>query len=61
MNITLKNWGEYGLVIQGKEESPVQNINFTNMIMIIKSIETTAFIEYAEKINYINTTINVMS
>jgi len=58
-NITVENGGEYGLLIQGREQSPVQNINLTNVI--IKSTKTPVLIEHAEKIKYTNTTINGVS
>ena len=55
-NITVENGGKYGLLIQGREESPVKNINLTNVT--IKSTETPVLIEHADKIHYKNTTIN---
>ncbi|WP_031426190.1 glycoside hydrolase family 28 protein [Flavimarina sp. Hel_I_48] len=58
-NITVENGGEYGLLIQGRAEAPVENINLTNVI--IKSTKTPVLIEHANKINYKNTTINGVS
>lgn len=55
-NIQVENGGEYGLLIKGREQSPVQNVNLKNVV--IKSTETPLSIENCEPVNFENTTIN---
>ena len=55
-NINVENGGKYGLLIRGREEAPVENINLTHVT--IKSTETPVSIEHASKIKYKKTMIN---
>lgn len=55
-NITVEKGGKYGLLIKGREATPVANINLKNVT--IKGAEKPLEIEFAEEINYSNTTIN---
>ncbi|MDT0677870.1 glycoside hydrolase family 28 protein [Autumnicola musiva] len=55
-NVQVENGGEYGILIKGREQSPVENVNFTNVT--IKSTETPLSVENCEPIKFINTTIN---
>jgi len=55
-NISVENGGEYGLLIKGRESSPVKNVVLKNVT--IKSTETPLSIENCEPVKFINTTIN---
>ncbi|MDT0686979.1 glycoside hydrolase family 28 protein [Autumnicola psychrophila] len=55
-DINVENGGEYGILIRGREESPVANVNLTNVH--IKNAETPLLVENAEKISFENVTIN---
>ncbi|MBW2961766.1 glycoside hydrolase family 28 protein [Mesonia aestuariivivens] len=55
-NVTVKNGGKYGILITGREESPVKNVNFTNVV--INDVKEIQSVEHAEKINFKNTKIN---
>ena len=55
-NVTVENGGEYGVLIKGREQSPVKNIVLKNVT--IKSTKTPIEIENCEPIKFINTTIN---
>ena len=55
-NIMVEKGGKYGLLIKGREATPVANINLKNVT--IKGAEKPLEIEFAEEINYSNTTIN---
>ncbi|MEH6408299.1 MAG: glycoside hydrolase family 28 protein [Leeuwenhoekiella sp.] len=55
-NITVENGGEYGILIKGREQAPVSNINLTNVI--IKNTETPMSVENAEPLIFKNTVIN---
>lgn len=55
-NVTVENGGEYGLLIKGRETSPVKNVVLKNVT--IKSTETPLSIENCEPVQFLNTTIN---
>lgn len=55
-NVTVENGGEYGLLIKGREQSPVQNVRLKNVT--IKSTEVPLSIENCEPVIFVNTTIN---
>lgn len=55
-NVQVENGGEYGLLIKGREQSPVQNVMLKNVT--IKSTEEPLNIENSEPVKFINTTIN---
>lgn len=55
-DVSVENGGEYGLLIIGREESPVKNVNLKNVH--IKNAETPLRVENAEPINFENTSIN---
>lgn len=54
-DVTVENGGKYGILIQGREESPVQNVTFKNVT--IKKAEMPMRIENSEAIQFTNTTI----
>lgn len=58
-DIQVEKGGKYGILIKGREESPVQNVTFKNVT--IKGAETPFLIENSEPVKYINTTINGVS
>lgn len=55
-NVDVENGGEYGILIRGREESPVTGIHLTNVT--IKKTETPLSIENADAIVFKNTSIN---
>ena len=55
-NITVENGGEFGVLIKGRPESPVQNVTLTNVH--IKGAKTDLSVENSEPIIFKNTTIN---
>ncbi|WP_209402729.1 glycoside hydrolase family 28 protein [Pseudozobellia sp. WGM2] len=55
-DIEVENGGKYGVLIQGREEMPVQNVTLKNVH--IKGAETPMLVENSEPINFENTTIN---
>lgn len=55
-NVQVENGGEYGLLIKGREQSPVQNVRLKNVS--IKSTEVPLNIENCEPVRFMNTTIN---
>ncbi len=55
-DIEVENGGEYGILIKGREASPVTNVNLTNVH--IKNAETPIQIEFSDPLNYENVTIN---
>lgn len=55
-DINVENGGEYGILIKGREASPVQNVNLTNVH--IKNAKTPLKVEFSEPIKFKNTTIN---
>lgn len=55
-DINVENGGEYGILIKGREESLVKNVNLTNVH--IKNAETPLSVEHSEPITYKNVTIN---
>ncbi|WP_029034419.1 glycoside hydrolase family 28 protein [Salinimicrobium terrae] len=55
-NVEVENGGEYGILIIGREESPVRNVKLKNVT--IKSVEEPLKIEHAEDLIFINTVIN---
>lgn len=55
-NMNVENGGEYGLLIKGRESSPVQNVVLKNVT--IKNTKTPLKVENCEPIKFINTTIN---
>lgn len=55
-DVKVENGGEYGILIRGREASPVTNVNLRNVH--IQNAETPLLIENAEDVNFINTTIN---
>ena len=55
-NVQVENGGKYGLLIKGREQSPVQNVRLKNVT--IKSTEEPLNIENSEPVKFVNTTIN---
>lgn len=55
-NVTVEDGGKYGILIQGREENPVENITFKNVT--IKKAEMPMRIENSEPIQFTNTTIS---
>ncbi len=55
-DINVENGGEYGLLIDGREERPIEDIYLTNVH--IKNAETPLSVKNAEPINFKNVTIN---
>lgn len=55
-DVTVENGGKYGILIQGREESPVQNVTFKNVT--IKKAKMPMLIENSEPIQFTNTTIS---
>lgn len=55
-NIQVENGGEYGLLIKGREQSPVENVRLKNVT--IKSTKEPLMIENCEPVIFMNTTIN---
>ncbi|MDT0644638.1 glycoside hydrolase family 28 protein [Zunongwangia sp. F363] len=55
-NVVVENGGEYGLLIKGREQSPVQNVKLKNVT--IKNTETPLQVENCEPVTFVNTTIN---
>ena len=55
-NIDVENGGKYGVLIQGREEKPVQNVTLKNVH--IKRAETPMLIENSEPILFENVSIN---
>lgn len=55
-DVTVENGGKYGILIQGREESPVENVTFKNVT--IKKAKMPMFIENSEPIQFTNTTIS---
>lgn len=55
-DIQVENGGEFGILIKGRPENPVQNVTFTNVH--IKNAKTDVSIENSEPIVFKNTTIN---
>jgi len=52
----VEDGGKYGILIKGREESPVKNITITNVT--IKNAEIPFLIEHSEPIQYKYTFIN---
>jgi polygalacturonase len=55
-NVNVENGGKYGILIKGREKSPVKNVQLKNVT--IKSTEIPLSIEYSDPIIFENTTIN---
>jgi polygalacturonase len=55
-DVDVDNGGEYGVLIRGREESPVTGVYFTNVT--IKKTQTPLSIENANNIEFKNTSIN---
>lgn len=55
-DIDVEDGGKYGILIKGREASPVTNVNLTNVH--IKNAETPLQIEFSEPLKYDNVTIN---
>ncbi|TDN95445.1 pectate lyase-like protein [Salegentibacter sp. 24] len=55
-NVDVENGGEYGILIRGREESPVSGVYFTDVT--IEKAETPLLIENANDVEFKNTTIN---
>jgi len=55
-DIEVENGGEYGILIKGREASPVTNVNLTNVH--IKNAGTPVQIEFSDPVKYENVTIN---
>lgn len=55
-DVQVENGGEYGLLIKGRETSPVQNVKLKNVT--IRSTEVPLEVENCEPIIFINTIIN---
>lgn len=55
-DIEVENGGEYGILIKGRAESPVENVTLTNVN--IKGAKTPLSVENSQPIIFKNTTIN---
>lgn len=55
-NVQVENGGEYGILIRGREKSPVKNVKLKNVT--IKNTETPLSVENSDPIIFENTTIN---
>lgn len=55
-NVEVENGGEYGILIKGREESPVKNVKLKNVT--IKNTEVPLSVEHSEPVIFENTTIN---
>lgn len=55
-DINVENGGKFGVLINGREERPVENVNLTNVH--IKNVETPLSVKNSEPINFKNVTIN---
>ncbi|MCX2838243.1 glycoside hydrolase family 28 protein [Salinimicrobium sp. MT39] len=55
-NVEVENGGEYGVLILGREQSPVSNVKLKNVN--IKNVEVPLRVEHADDIIFENTTIN---
>jgi polygalacturonase len=55
-NITVKDGGEYGILADGYEESPIKNITFKNVT--IEKVEKPFSLKNVENLKLINTRIN---
>ncbi len=55
-DINVENGGEYGILINGREERPVEDVYLTNVH--IKNAETPLSVKNSEPINFKNVTIN---
>ncbi|NJW52114.1 glycoside hydrolase family 28 protein [Salinimicrobium oceani] len=55
-NVEVENGGEYGILIRGREESPVTNVKLKNVT--IKNAEVPLKVEHCEPIVFENTVIN---
>ncbi|WP_416444869.1 glycoside hydrolase family 28 protein [Leeuwenhoekiella sp. A16] len=55
-NVTVENGGKYGVLITGREQSPVKNVVLKNVT--IKKTKTPLSVKFAEPIQFENTTIN---
>ncbi|ALJ05930.1 glycoside hydrolase [Pseudalgibacter alginicilyticus] len=55
-DIQVENSGKYGILIKGREQSPVENVTLTNVT--IKGAKTPLSIENSEPITFKNTFIN---
>ncbi|MFC4096069.1 glycoside hydrolase family 28 protein [Euzebyella saccharophila] len=55
-DVEVENGGEYGILIQGREENPVKNVSLKNVH--IKGAKTPMLVENSEPIQFKNVTIN---
>lgn len=55
-DVNVENGGEYGILIDGREASPVTNVNFKNVH--IKKAGTIMSVKNSEPVKFVNTTIN---
>ncbi|MBL6449263.1 glycoside hydrolase family 28 protein [Fulvivirga sp. 29W222] len=55
-DIEVEYGGKYGVLINGREESPVKDITLTNVH--IKKVEEPVYVENADPVQFKNTTIN---
>ena len=55
-DVTVEKGGKYGILITGREESPVKGVTLKNVT--IKGAETPVSVEHSEPVKYENTTIN---
>lgn len=55
-NITVKDGGKYGILVQGYKELPIQNITLKNVI--IEKVDKPYLLENVNNINFIDTYIN---
>ncbi|WP_029036555.1 glycoside hydrolase family 28 protein [Salinimicrobium xinjiangense] len=55
-NVNVEDGGKYGILIKGREESPVKNVQLKNVT--IKSTEIPLSVEHSDPIIFENTTIN---
>lgn len=55
-DINVENGGEYGILIRGREASPVSNVTLTNVV--IKNAQTPVSIEHSDPVVYKNVSIN---
>ncbi len=56
VDVEVENGGEYGILIKGRAESPVENVSLTNVH--IKGAKTPLSVENSQPIIFKNTTIN---
>ena len=55
-NITVKNGGDFGILVKGLEKSPVKNIVFKNVT--IDKVKTNISVDNVEGLQFVNTKMN---